>query len=194
MKRMMIATALATTLGTAGFAATEAQMQQVDSFSDGVDTSTFTERDYDIGYSIITSGMSTSEKAAKLRALATDDNVDTGMVMISEAEMARLEQYAPETDFGTITQAQAESALAITYSGASESTKMEQVQNILTGGDMDDMVLASIGEGQLNVLTKYVSEEDLAGLSQDELQLALSFAYSGMSETEKAQQIEALTN
>ena len=121
MTRMMIATALATTLGTAAFAATEAQIQQVQTFNTGIDTSTFTDTDYDIAYGIVTSGMSNGEKTAKLRALGTDDNVDMGIAMISEAEMARLLDYAPNTDFGAITQSQAEAALAVTYGGGAMS-------------------------------------------------------------------------
>jgi len=194
MKRMMIATALATTLGTAGFAATEAQIEQVESFASGIDTSTYTDSDFDIAYGIVNSGMSRGEKVAKLRALETEDNVDLGVVMISEAEMERLEQYAPGVDFGTITQAQAESALAVTYGGESPSIVTQRVQNILSGNEMDEETLAMVSQGEMNMLSTYISEDDIALLTEDELELALSYAYSGMSRSQKVQQIEALIN
>ncbi|MCR9158488.1 MAG: hypothetical protein NXH80_14705 [Rhodobacteraceae bacterium] len=194
MKRMMIATALATTIGTAGYAATEAQIQQVQTFNAGIDTSSFTDGDYDIAYSIVTSGMSNGEKSAKLRALATDDNVDTGIAMISEAEMARLQQYAPDADFGVITQAQAETALAVTYGGGSPSEITRRVQNILDGAEMDAETMAAISAGQESMLRTYVPNADLSDLTKDELLLAMSYIHSGMSRSETSAQIKALIN
>ncbi|OSQ44087.1 hypothetical protein [Marivita geojedonensis] len=194
MKRMMIATALATTLGTAGFAATEAQIDQVQSFNASVDTSTFTDRDFDIAYGIVTSGMSTGEKTAKLRALATDDNIDTGLATISEAEMARLQDYAPDADFGSITQAQAEAALAITYGGESRAVITERVQSILEGAKMDTEMMAMVTTGQASMIEGYVPNADLSALSEDELALALSYIHSSMPRSEKVAKIESLLN
>lgn len=194
MTRMMIATALATTLGTAAFAATEAQIQEVQTFNTGIDTSTFTDTDYDIAYGIVTSGMSNGEKTAKLRALGTDDNVDMGIAMISEAEMARLLDYAPNTDFGAITQSQAEAALAVTYSGESRATITSRVESILGGAEMDADTLTIVSEGQAAMLRSYVPEADVTVLTQEELALAMSYVHSGMSRSEKAAQIEALIN
>ena len=194
MTRMMIATALATTLGTAAFAATEAQIQQVQTFNTGIDTSTFTDTDYDIAYGIVTSGMSNGEKTAKLRALGTDDNVDMGIAMISEAEMARLLDYAPNTDFGAITQSQAEAALAVIYGGESRATITSRVESILGGAEMDADTLTIVSEGQAAMLRSYVPEADVTVLTQEELALAMSYVHSGMSRSEKAAQIEALIN
>lgn len=194
MKRMMIATALATTLGTTAFAANQAQMEQVDTYASGVDTSTYTDRDYDIAYGFITSGMSKSEVIAKLRALSTEDNVDSGMAMISEAEMVRLQRYAPDADLTTITQDQAETALAVTYGGEPESMITERVQNILAGMEMDAETMAVVSQGQMNMLSNYISEDEIATLNEDQLELALGYAYSGMSRGDKLQQIESLLN
>jgi uncharacterized protein YaiL (DUF2058 family) len=192
MKRMMIATALATTLGTAGFAATEAQKEQVAGFNSGIDTSGYTDSDFDIAYGIVTSGMSNGEKTAKLRALGTEDNIDMGIAMISEAEMARLQQYAPDADFGVITQSQAEAALAVTYGGESNSVITDRVQTILRGDEMDEETMAMVSAGQASMLQSYVPEADLSRLSDGELALALSYVYSDMSRGEKASEIQAL--
>lgn len=194
MKRMMIATALATTLGTAGFAATEAQIQQVQGFNSSIDTSTFTDTDYDIAYGIVTSGMSNSEKTAKLRALATDDNVDMGIAMISEAEMERLLDYAPDADLGTITQSQAEAALAVTYGGESRAVITDRIASILAGEPMDDETLTVVSTGRAAMLQMYVPEADVTVLTDDELALAVSYVHSGMSRSEKTAKIEELVN
>ncbi|WP_420380540.1 hypothetical protein [Marivita sp.] len=191
---MMIATALATTLGTAGFAATEAQIQQVQGFNSSIDTSTFTDTDYDIAYGIVTSGMSNSEKTAKLRALATDDNVDMGIAMISEAEMERLLDYAPDADLGTITQSQAEAALAVTYGGESRAVITDRVASILAGEPMDDETLTVVSTGRAAMLQMYVPEADVTVLTDDELALAVSYVHSGMSRSEKTAKIEELVN
>lgn len=194
MKRMMIATALATTLGTAGFAATEAEMDKVTTFAPGVDTSTYTESDFNIAYGIVNSGMSRGEKIAKLRALETDNNVDMGVAMITEAEMARLREYAPDVDFTNLTQAQAEAALAVTYGANSEAEIPARIAGIVEGAEMDADTMAMVSDGQQQILMTYLSEDEIASLSEDELQLALSYAYSGMSRSQKINQMEALIN
>lgn len=194
MTRILIATALATTLGTASFAATDAQMQQVDGFNSGIDTSGFSARDYTIAYGIVTSGMSHGEKTGQLRALAANTSMDMGTLMISAAELSRIQQYAPDVDVSSLSQAQAETALAVTYSGGSEGTIKRQVQNILGGADMDAATQASVTAGQANILRGYVATADLSGLTQNDLNIALSVAYSGMSRSDKTQQIEALVN
>lgn len=194
MKRMMIATALATTIGTAAFAATEGQIQQVQTFNSGIDTSTFSDSDYDVAYGIVTSGMSHGEKSAELRAMATDDSGDTGIANISEAEMAQLQQYTPDANFDAITQSQAEAALAVTYSGESPSEITRRVQNILNGAEMDADTMAAISAGQESMLRTYVPNADLSDLTKDELLLAMSYVHSGMSRSETSAQIKALIN
>ena len=51
-----------------------------------------------------------------------------------------------------------------------------------------------VSQGEMNMLSTYISEDDIALLTEDELELALSYAYSGMSRSQKVQQIEALIN
>lgn len=192
MNRLMIATALVASLGTAGFAANDTQIEQVQNFDPNLDTSSFTDSDYDIAYSVVTSGMSRSEKAAKLRALATEDNVDMGIAMISEAELERLQEYAPDVDFGTITQNQAETALAISYSGTTPSIAAERVQNVLGGIEPDPETLVLVDQGREAMIQSYVPEANVGLLTEDERNLAVSFIHSSMSRGEKIQRIEAL--
>ena len=194
MKRMMIATALATTLGTAGLAATEAQMEAVNSFDQTIDTTSYTESDYEIAYGIVNSGMSRGEKMAKLRALGTDDNLDMGNAMLTEGEMARLRDYAPDVDFTTMTQAQAEAALAVTYGANSEAEIPSRIAGIVEGNEMDAETMVMVSDGQQQILMTYLSEDEIAALTEDELQLALSYAYSGMSRSQKVEQMQALVN
>ena len=192
MNRLMIATALVATLGTAGFAATDAQVEQIQNFDPNLDTSGFSDSDYDIAYGIVTSGMSRGEKAAKLRALATEDNVDMGIAMISEAEMERLQEYAPGVDFGTITQNQAETALAVSYSGVERSVAAERVQQILGGVEADPETLVLVDQGREAMIQSYVPEANVGLMTEDERNLAVSFIHSSMSRGEKIQRIEAL--
>lgn len=192
MNRLMIATALVASLGTAGFAATDAQIEQIQNFDPNLDTSGFSDSDYDIAYGIVTSGMSRGEKAAKLRALATEDNVDMGIAMISEAEMERLQEYAPGVDFGTITQNQAETALAVSYSSVERSVAAERVQQILGGVEVDPETLVLVDQGREAMIQSYVPEANVGLLTEDERDLAVSFIHSSMSRGEKIQRIEEL--
>lgn len=192
MNRLMIATALVASLGTAGFAATDLQKEQIENFDPNLDTSGFSDTDYTIAYGIVTSGMSRGEKAAKLRALSTEDNIDMGMAMISEAEMERLQEYAPDVDFGTITQSQAELALAVSYSGAARSIAAERVQQILETVEMDPETLVLVDQGREAMIQSYVPEANVGLLTEDERDLAVSYIHSSMSRGEKIQRIEEL--
>ena len=192
MKRMMIATALATTIGTAGLAATEAQIREVQNFDQSIDTSGLTDAQYDIAYGIVTSGDSVSEKSAKLLALTTKGEVDQSMAMISEAEMDRLMRYAPEADLGTASQAQVEMALAASYSGDSFSETSLRVQSILDGNDETTRIV--VGESVADLLRRYAPEADLTNLTADELAIAMSYINSDMTRTETADRIQTLLN
>jgi hypothetical protein len=192
MKRMMIATALATTIGTAGFAATETEIQQVQTFDESIDTSGLTDAQYDIAYGIVTSGDSVSEKAAQLRALTTKNEISQDMPMISEAEMQRLMRFAPNADLSNVTQAQVEMALAASYGNDSVSESSQRVQSILDGSDETTRIV--VGEGVANLLLRYAPDADLTGLTADELGLAMSYINSDMTRTETAERIQTLLN
>ena len=138
--------------------------------------------------------MSNGEKMGKLRSLALDDNGANGSVTISETVMLRLEDYAPDADYTDITQAQAEAALAVTYSGDSRSVITDRVAQILDGSEMDADMMAMVTEGQMNLIRSYAPQTDLSNLTEDEVNLALSYAYSGMSNGEKTQQIQQLVS
>ena len=192
MKRMMIATALATTLGTAGMAATEAQIRQVQNFAPSVDTSGFTDEQYDLAYVIVTSGESYSEQVSKLRALAVEADAPRGMPMLSEAEMQRLLTYAPDADLGTVTQAQAEMALVMTYASGSEAEISSRVQSILDDSSADARV--TVGTGVETLLRRYAPEAELTSLTAEELALAMGYINSEMTRTETAERIQSLLN
>jgi hypothetical protein len=192
MKRMMIATALATTIGTAGFAATETEIQQVQTFDESIDTSGLTDAQYDIAYGIVTSGDSVSEKAAQLRALTAKNEISQDMPMISEAEMQRLMRFAPNADLSNVTQAQVEMALAASYGNDSVSESSQRVQSILDGSDETTRIV--VGEGVANLLLRYAPDADLTGLTADELGLAMSYINSDMTRTETAERIQTLLN
>lgn len=192
MKRMMIATALATTLGTTAIAATDAQIQQVQNFAPSVDTSGFTEEQWDVAYGIVTSGESYSEQVSKLEALALDADAQQDMPMLSEAEMQRLLKYAPDADFGGVTQAQAEMALVMTYSNESEGDISSRVQGILDDSSADARV--TVGTGVESLLRRYAPEADLTNLTAEELSLAMGYINSDMTRTETADRIQSLLN
>lgn len=192
MKRMMIATALATTIGTAGFAATEAEIQQVQSFDESIDTSVLTDTQYDLAYGIVTSGDSFSEKSSKLRALTTKNEMEQDAAVISEAEMNRLLSYAPDADFSTITQAQAEMALSATYGSDSHSEVTQRVRSILRSDD--NTALINVGSNVERLLLDYAPDADLTGLTAEELSIAMSYINSDMTRTETAERIQALLN
>ena len=191
MKRMMIATALTTTLATSAFAVTDAQIDRIETFAPGVNTEVMSEGDLQIAYGIVTSGGSRGDKIAQLRALATESDADE-FAVITEAEMNRLMQYAPDADLSSISQSQAEAALAVTYGGASEGDKSLQVQSILTDERVIDTIADDITAGQIALIETYVPDVDASTLTEEQFQLVMTYIHSGMSRSDKLTKIEGV--
>ncbi|WP_411224602.1 hypothetical protein [Marivita sp. S2033] len=188
---MMIATALVTTLSTAAFAASEAQIQEVQTFSADIDTSSFTDTQYDIAYGIIHAGMSQGEKIAKLRALAEDTD-NSSMADIGQAELQRLKEYAPDADFTNATKAQVQSALAVTYGGESEGVKSDRVKNIFADHNSMETMNMEITAGEAAMIQEYAPNVDVSTLTDQQVQTIKSFIYSDMSRGEKVGKIESI--
>lgn len=193
MKRTLIATALVTTLGTSAFAATETQIEAIDSFSAGINTDLMTEEQLNIAYGIINSGDSRGEKLAKLRALEAD-TVNFNLANISDAEKRHLQQYAPNADLETVTKDQMLAALAVSYGNASESEKAERVQAVLNDYSVVDTMAQDITEGRERMIRAYAPNVDLSTLSEEDVQTIMSYIHSDMSRGETAGKIEAIIN
>ena len=193
MKPTLIATALVTTLGTSAFAATETQIEAIDSFSAGINTDLMTEEQLNIAYGIINSGDSRGEKLAKLRALEAD-TVNFNLANISDAEKRHLQQYAPNVDLETVTKDQMLAALAVSYGNASESEKAERVQAVLNDYSVVDTMAQDITEGRERMIRSYAPNVDLSTLSEEDVQTIMSFIHSDMSRGETAGKIEAIIN
>lgn len=193
MKRMMIATALVTTLGTAAFAATEAQIQEIETFGAGVNVSTMTDAELDLAYAIVSSNDSHSEKLAKLRSLAEPDE-PASEPMLSEAQIVQLQQYAPDVDFSDITRAQAEAALALAFGGTSESEKATRVQNVLSDESMVETMATDIEASERQMIEFYAPDIDLDSVTEVELDAIVQVIHSGKPHGEITSEIETIVN
>jgi len=193
MTRLMIATALTTTIATSAFAMTDAQIEQIENFSADVNVEALSETQLETAYTIVTSGDDRSNKLARLRALEAGDNPED-MAMISAAEMDRLERYAPNADLSMISQAQAEAAIAVIYGGGTRSEKGERVEAILNDYMVVETMAADISEGRLNIIQEYAPNVDANDLSEQDVQLIMNFIHSGMSRGEKLNRIDAVVN
>lgn len=197
MKNLMIATALATTLATSAFAVNETQIGEIKNFAAGIDVESMTEDELEIAYGVVTSGMSRGDKLAKLRSLAETDGpvvMEVAMAELSETELERLMQYAPDVDFAVVTQAQAEAALAATYSSGSPDDIAQRVMAILTNDATMVGEMNNASRAEMEIIRGYVPEADVMSLSQAELNTALSIAYGGDSPNEKTAKIKAIVD
>lgn len=193
MKRMMIATALVTTLGTSAFAANETQIELIDSFAAGIDTSVMTDAELDAAYGIVSSGMSRGEKVAKLRSLQADPDL-AGPAMLGEADRLSIAQYAPEADLDSITRQQAQTALSVIASGESEGDKSRAVQAILADTSVAVSPASNLTYGQLDLIRTYAPDVDAADLTETDVLQLLSVIHSASSRSEKLAQITSILN
>ena len=109
----------------------------------------------------------------------------------SENEIARIQQYLPESDVSTWTDTQVAEAMNIITSTDSRS----EIENKLEG-IAPEMATATTGatltENEMATLSRYVDDVDFTTLPQPVVDSALSVANSEDDESEAQRKIEAL--
>ncbi|MGR3271217.1 hypothetical protein [Thalassococcus profundi] len=192
MKRFMIATALTATMATAGFAATEAEMAEINSYVPNADVSMMSDEQVAQAMQIINSGEGRGDKVSQLNALLMTPEM-SGPAVLSEAEMVRLQEAAPNVDLTAVTQAQASQALQVLSSGDG-SDRNEQVVAILMGESMETSGMAMPTEAEMVQLERYISTAEVQSLTQTELAQAMQILTSGDSEGDKQAKLNGLVN
>jgi uncharacterized protein YqeY len=194
MKRFLIATALTASLSTAAYAATEAEIAQIQSLMPNVDAAALSDTEVSSAMSIITSSESRSNKMSQLSSIL-DQDMPMGMAaMPTEAQSAEIESYAPGVDYTTVTQAQLDTAMNYINSGMGESDIAISVQSVLSSdtAPVGDINTASTAE--VAILQRYLPDMEVASLTESELNLALATVYGGGSESEIQDKLAAMVN
>ncbi len=194
MKRFLIATALTASLSTAAYAATEAEVAQIQSLLPNVDASTLSDTEVTNAMAIINGSDSRSSKMQNLSALLNQE-MSMGMAATpTEAQRAQLERYAPNVDYTTVTQAQLDTALNYVNSGMGDADISQNVQAVLVddGTPVGEANTASAAE--VAILQRYLPDMEVAMLTEAQLNVALATVYGGGSESEIQSKLKAMVN
>ncbi|PIL19090.1 hypothetical protein P775_16400 [Puniceibacterium antarcticum] len=194
MKRLMIATALTASLSTAAFAATEAEVAQIQALMPNVDASTLSDTEVANAMAVISSSSPRTTKMNRLNDLFSTDMTVTMAATPTEAQFAQIERYAPDVDYTTVTQAQVDTALNYINSDMSDSDIAANVKTVMMddGTRISEVNTATAAEQA--ILQRYLPEMTVDTLTEAQLNSALAVVYSGGNESDISQSLEAMVN
>ena len=194
MKRFMTATALTFAMAGTAFAATEAELVQIQSYLPNADVSGWSDTEVATAMNIINSNDRRSDIVGKLNALYDGEDYVSTPATISEAEMALLDQYVDGVDYSMMPQARVDAAISAAQSGMSESDKSSEIVALLSDDatPMSDMNSASAGE--IALIRQYAPDADVSTLSDQQVQSVLAIIYSGENPGDVRGDVEAYLN
>ncbi|MFZ5963956.1 hypothetical protein ACOXXX_13475 [Thalassococcus sp. BH17M4-6] len=191
MKRFLIATALTASMATAGFAATEQEKVEINSFLPTVNVEAMSDAEVAQALQIINGGDNRSDKLGKLNALVSGNEYMSSPGMASEAEMEQIKAAAPGVDVSKLSQAQIDTALAL-ISSTDAGDVDRKVQAVLMDNGTPMAEANTMTEGEMVILERYLTPEQIASLTESQLNSALAIVYGGGSPTEISSKLEGL--
>lgn len=113
----------------------------------------------------------------------------TGAFAATEAEMAKIQQYAPNVDVSTMSEQQVDAVMNIINGGDSMGEKQAKISG-LVGEAGDNTVVSEVSSGQLVRLQQYAPGLDFTGISASELEQALNVIDSSESKGDALAQLQ----
>ena len=192
MKRILIATALTASLASSAFAASEAEIAQIQRVVPDIDASTLTDTQVTNAMAIINSSDSRSQMMSQLSALLEHDMPMAMPAQPTEAQRAEIERYAPGVDFATVTQAQLDTAMAYINAGMSPSDTEARVQSVLIDDGTPVGTTNTATSAEVAILQRYLPDITVETMTEEELTNAMAVVYSGESDGDIRAQLEAM--
>ena len=165
MKRLLTATALTTAFATAGFAATEAQENAIQSYLPGIDVQALSDTQVDTLLSLAYSGDTRADKVSAMSAyVEAPAMIDAD---ISPAQMNDLMAFAPGVDFSGFSDAELAQALSVMHSGDSRGEALATLRAF----EAADRTITTdpLTEAERLSIESYAPGIDLAALSDAEV-------------------------
>ncbi|ETW13827.1 hypothetical protein ATO8_03016 [Roseivivax marinus] len=178
MKRIILASALAITTATAGYAATEGQITEVQQYLPNYDVSTWSDPQIDQALNIITSTDSRSETTAKLESLAEGTEYVAAAPELTEAEVATLNEYVDGVDYSTIPQPTLDAALSVANSESSATDRAETIRELLMDDGMAVGDANTATSGEIALIRIHAPNVDVSTLTEPQVNTILSMIRS----------------
>ena len=178
MKRIILASALAITTATAGYAATEGQITEVQQYLPNYDVSTWSDPQIDQALNIITSTDSRSETTAKLESLAEGTEYVAAAPELTEAEVATLNEYVDGVDYSTIPQPTLDAALSVANSEGSATDRAETIRELLMDDGMAVGDANTATSGEIALIRIHAPNVDVSTLTEPQVNTILSMIRS----------------
>ncbi|WP_146590725.1 hypothetical protein [Puniceibacterium confluentis] len=192
MKRFLIATALTATLSSAAFAATEAEVTQIESYVPGVNAEALSDSEVAEAMAVIAGSESRSAKMGKLSAMLGVEMTNSSVAMPTEAQASEIQRYVSDVDYAMVTQAQLDTAMSYIQSEMSPSDIEARVTSVLTTDATPVGVANTASAAESAMLQRYLPEVKIDALTETQLNSALAVVYGGGSDTEIMGKLEAM--
>ncbi|ETX28278.1 hypothetical protein RISW2_08780 [Roseivivax isoporae LMG 25204] len=192
MKRIMLASALALSVAGTAYAATEAEMVEIQSYLPNADVSTWTDEQVATAMNVINSDESRSDKMGQLQALYDGETYTRPMPELTEAERTMLMEAAPEANLDMIPQARLDAALVALNSEMSESDRQGRVQELLSTDTAAVSEMNSATAAEVAIINDYAPDVDVSTLSDEQVTSALAIIYSTDSRADAEGRIQTL--
>ncbi|WP_211238703.1 hypothetical protein [Roseivivax isoporae] len=188
----MLASALALSVAGTAYAATEAEMVEIQSYLPNADVSTWTDEQVATAMNVINSDESRSDKMGQLQALYDGETYTRPMPELTEAERTMLMEAAPEANLDMIPQARLDAALVALNSEMSESDRQGRVQELLSTDTAAVSEMNSATAAEVAIINDYAPDVDVSTLSDEQVTSALAIIYSTDSRADAEGRIQTL--
>ncbi len=195
MKRFVITSTLALTTATAAVAATEGQINTIESYIPEANVEAWSDTQVLSALSVINSGdKSRGEIVTTLTGMYIVDDSNFTPAMITSGEAATLDRYVDGVDYSMLPQPIVDSALTIAAAGdKNDDEKSEEIEQLLT--DMSaPATLNTATSGQLSLIESYVPEVNAEALTEAQVLGALNIINSTDKQGEVKPKLKAYLN
>ncbi|CUH78929.1 hypothetical protein [Tropicibacter naphthalenivorans] len=189
MKRFLIATALVTSMGTTAMAATQGEINTINSYLPDLDVSQLTDTQVDALIGIAMSNEDRNQKMMKMGGYIYSGNeVDTPVPATTVAE---LEAFAPSIDFSGMTNEELAQAVTVLNGGDSYDQKLLKLRSLAEASDV--VTILPLTAGEVATIKQYDPNIDLTKLSDNDI-LIIQAAIAGGDRNNIRSVIQSVTN
>lgn len=195
MKRILAASALTIATATSAFAATEAEVTQIQQYVPDADVAAWSDQQVDQALAIINSTESRTEIEAQLMALYGDGMAAAPGAQLTEAEMTMLDQYVEGVDYSTVSQANVDAALAVAASEMSPTDRQTRIQSLLSQDETPMYEGNMATSGQVALIETRAPNVDVSTLTDAQVAAVLNMINShDENDGDVSNKIEAYLN
>ena len=181
MKRLLTATALAATMATSAFAASEAEQAAITTYYPDANFATLSDDQVAEMFAIANSGSSDTQKRQDIEAVAMMDNPSQASADVSDMDLTA---YVPAWRLDEMTEEEKQNVVALVNRGEDPESIRVQLLN-----DMESAA-PNLTPGEIQAVKKVAPDADLSVLTTDQVNEIRAAIYGADEDTEMRRKVE----